>query len=87
MIKEIKYIFYIIIIFFFIFFCFRFYFSDQNIKNSFKIINNIDNDIKVNEKNLVILNSDTEKIIEYSNENLNEKKKNYKFWELLQNNR
>ena len=75
MIKEIKYIFYIIIIFFFIFFCFRFYFSDQNIKNSFKIINNIDNDIKVNEKNLVILNSDTEKIIEYSNENLNEKKK------------
>ena len=87
MIKEIKYITYILIIFFFIFFCLRYYFSEQNIKNSYRVISKIDDKIKINEKNLIILESDTENIIEYSDGNINESKKGYKFWELLQNNK
>ena len=43
----------------------------------------IDNKIKINEKNLFVLDSDTDNIIEYVDGNLDEKTKKYKFWELL----
>ena len=46
-------------------------------------MNEIDKKIKINEKNLIILNSDTDNIIEYVDGNLDEKTKKYKFWELL----
>tara|TARA_B100000941_G_C28424850_1_gene510864 strand:+ start:176 stop:439 length:264 start_codon:yes stop_codon:yes gene_type:complete len=87
MLKEIKYIFYILIIFFFTFFCFRYYFSDENFKNSFRVMSKIDDKIKNNEKNLIILKSDTENIVQYLDGNINENEENYKFWELLQNNK
>ena len=38
----------------------------------------------MNKEKIATLRSDTEDIIEYIDNNLNEKKKNYKFWELLQ---
>ena len=38
---------------------------------------------KINEKNLFVLDSDTDNIIEYVDGNLDEKTKKYKFWELL----
>ena len=83
MIKEIKNLFYILSIFIVIFFISRFYFSDKNKKNYFKSLNQIDKKIEMNKEKIVTLNSDTEDIIEYIDNNLNEKKKNYKFWELL----
>ena len=86
MLKEIKYLVYIFIIFFFFFFTLRFYFSEENKKNYFRQLSNIDKKIKINEENIITLKSDTENIIEYV-ENNNEKGKNdFKFWELLQKN-
>ena len=35
---------------------------------------------------MIILPNDTENIIEYTNENLNEKNNDYKFWNLLKKN-
>ena len=86
MIKEIKYLIYILVIFFFIFFSLRFYFSENNKKNYFRSINLIDEKIKKNEANIIILPNDTKDIIEYLNENIDEDEKEYKFWELLKRN-
>ena len=86
MIKEIKYLFYIIVIFFFIFFSIRFYISDENKKNFFRSINQIDDKIKKNEENIIILKNNTENIIEYIDLDKNEKINQLKFWELLQKN-
>ena len=79
-----KNLFYILSIFIVIFFISRFYFSDKNKKNYFKSLNQIDKKIEMNKEKIATLRSDTEDIIEYIDNNLNEKKKNYKFWELLQ---
>ena len=84
MIKEMKNLFYVLSIFIVIFFISRFYFSDKNKKNYFKSLNQIDKKIEMNKEKILTLNSDTEDIIEYIDNNLNEKKKKYKFWELLQ---
>ena len=84
MLKEIKKLFYILSIFIVIFFILRFFFSDKNKKNYFKSLNQIDKKIEMNKEKIATLRSDTEDIIEYIDNNLNEKKKNYKFWELLQ---
>ena len=45
MIKELKYLFYIIVIFFFIFFIARYYFSDENYKNSYRSTSLLDEKI------------------------------------------
>jgi hypothetical protein len=83
MIKELKYIFYLLVIFFFIFFTGKYYFSDENKKNSFRSILSIDNKINIYTVNLQTLKSDTENIIEYIENNTNLNKKTYNFWNLL----
>ena len=85
MLKELKYFFFILIIFIFIFFIGRYYFSDQNKKNIYRSINKMDQNIEKFSKNLHILKSDTENIIEYVENDKNKKKKKYYFWELLNN--
>ena len=55
MIKELKYLFYLIIIFFFIFFTARYYFSDENIKKFYRSISLIDDKINLIEKDLIFL--------------------------------
>lgn len=85
MLKEIKYLLYIIIIFFFIFFTSRYYFSDENKKNLFRSISQIDKNLKTEQKNIIVLNSDTENIIEYVKNNKNLKENNFKFWTLIEN--
>ena len=85
MIKELKYVFYIIIIFFFIFFVSRYYFSDEYEKKSYKSLNVIEKKINIFSENLVILESDTNDIIEYVEYQKNKDKKKYHFWELLKN--
>jgi len=85
MIKELKYVSYIIIIFFFIFFVSRYYFSDQYEKKSYKSLNLIEKKINVFSENLVTLETDTNDIIEYVEHQKNKDKKKYHFWELLKN--
>ena len=84
MIKELKYFLFIVVITIFIFLTIKYYFSDENYKNSYRSISQIDNNIKKLEKDLVFLKNDTNDIIEYLETN-NIKKKKYSFWELLYN--
>ena len=83
MIKELKYIFYLITIFFFIFFISRYYFSDEYTKKSYKSLSTIDEKINIFSENLVILKSDTNDIVEYADDQKDKTKKKYHFWELL----
>ena len=85
MIKELKYLFFLIIIFFFIFFTARYYFSDENIKKSYRSLSSIDEKINIIKKDLILLENDTENIIEYVEFKNNKKKNKYPFWELLYN--
>tara|TARA_B100000029_G_scaffold214157_1_gene212115 strand:+ start:2094 stop:2360 length:267 start_codon:yes stop_codon:yes gene_type:complete len=83
MIKELKYVFYFFIIFFFIFFTLKYYFSDENKKNSYRSYQSIDEKINIFTANLSTLQSDTENIIHYVENNVNKNKKTYNFWKLL----
>ena len=74
MLKEIRYLIFIIIIGLFFFFTGRYYFSDENIKKSYRAYKNIDEKIKVYSKDLPILENDTQNIIEYVKQT-NKKKK------------
>ena len=85
MIKELKYVFYIMIIFFFIFFVSRYYFSDEYKKKSYRTLNLIEKNINIFSQNLVTLKNDTTDIIEYVEYQKYEKKKKYHFWNLLNN--
>ena len=85
MLKEIKYLIFIIIISLFLFFTGKYYFSDENIKKSYRSQKNIDEKIKVYAKNLPILENDTKNIIEYVKQTDKKKKKKFNFWKLLEN--
>ena len=85
MIKELKYLIFIIVIFFFIFFTVRFYFSDENIKNSYRSSLILDEKIKETENNLILLMNDTENIIEFVEYKNSKKTKKFSFWDLLYN--
>ena len=86
MLKEIKYLVFIFIICIFLFLVGRYYFSDVNIKNSHRSLNNINNEITIYAEKLPILKDDTQNIIEYVEQSNNKKRKKFKFWELLENN-
>jgi len=85
MIKELKYLIFILVIFFFIFFTVRFYFSDENIKNSYRSSSILDEKIKETENNLILLMNDTENIIEFVEYKNSKKTKKFSFWDLLYN--
>ena len=85
MLKEIKYLIFIIIIALFIFFTGKYYFSDENIKKSYRAYKNIDEKIKVYSKDLPILENDTQDIIEYVKQTNKKKKKKFNFWKLIEN--
>jgi len=83
MIKELKYFLYVITILSFIFFILNYYFSEENKKISYRSTKLIDNKIIKHSKALQTLESDTENIVEYVENNFNKDKKKYKFWELI----
>ena len=85
MLKEIKYLIFIVIILLFLFFTGKYYFSDENIKKSYRSLKNIDEKIKTYAKNLPILENDTNNIIEYVKQSDKKKKKKFNFWKLLDN--
>ena len=63
--KELKYLLYISTIFVFFIFVGNYYFSDENIKKSYRSTKLYDNKIIEYSNNLQILKSDTEDIIDY----------------------
>ena len=85
MIKELKYLFFILVIFFFIFFTVRFYFSDENMRKSYRSTSLLEEKIKESEDNLILLKNDTENIIEFVEYKNNKKAKKHSFWKLLYN--
>ena len=85
MLKEIKYLIFIIVISVFIFFTGRYYFSDENLKNSYRSFQNNDEKIKLYSENLPVLENDTQDIIEYVKQTNKDKKKKFNFWKLLEN--
>ena len=83
--KELKYFLYVVTILGFIIFVVTYYFSDKNKKNSYRSTKLYDNKIIEYNDDLIVLENDTENIIEYVENNLNIDKKKYKFWELFNN--
>ena len=86
MIKELKYLFYILIIFLFILLTLKFYFSDTNIKNSYRSLKEIDNKIITYSQKLILLKNDTSNVIEYVEKYIDNNEKYFNFWKLIANN-
>jgi SMC interacting uncharacterized protein involved in chromosome segregation len=85
MLKEIKYLIFVVIIILFLAFTGKYYFSNENIKKSYRSYKSIDEKIKIYSKNLPLLKNDTENIIEYVKQTDKKKKKKFNFWKLLEN--
>jgi|TARA_B100001063_G_scaffold153824_1_gene143529 hypothetical protein len=84
MIKEIKYLIFILIICLFLFFTGKYYFSDDNKKNSYRAKITIDEKIKIYAEKLPLLEDDTKNILEYVEQSNTKKKKKFNFWKLLE---
>jgi len=85
MIKELKYFFFILTILIFIFLSFKFYFSDDNKKRSYRSLKTNNEKIINFSQKLILLNSDTSNIVKYVEKTINKNKKNYNFWKLINN--
>ena len=83
MLKEIKYLIFSLFISFFIFFTGKYYFSDDNKKNSFRSLSNIDKKIDLYSEKLPVLENDTKDIIQYVEKSNKDKKKKFNFWKRL----
>ena len=83
--KEVKYVIFIVVISSFLFFTVKYYFSDENVKKSYRYYNSIDERIKIYSLKLPILENDTNDVIEYVNQTNKKKKKKFNFWKLLEN--
>ena len=86
MLKEIKYLFFILVISLFFFLSFKYYFSDNNKKNSYRSFKEADEKIATYSKKLVLLNNDTNDVVEYVEKRIDKNKKSYNFWQLINNN-
>ena len=85
MLKEIKYLIFIIIIGLFIFLTARYYFSDEYKKKSYRSHKDNNEKVIIYSKDLPILSSDTNNVIEYVKQTNKKKKKKFNFWKLLEN--
>jgi len=86
MLKELKYLFYLFVIFLFLFLSLKYYFSDNNKKNSYRSLKLVDEKIYNFSQNLTLLKNDTTGIVEYVEKTIDKNKKNYNFWKLINNN-
>ena len=86
MIKEFKYLLFLVCIFIFIFFTGRYYFSDVNKKKSYQSLSKINQKINLSSQNIPILINDTQNIIEYVKSTKSKKKRKYLFWNLINKN-
>jgi hypothetical protein len=86
MLKELKYFFYTLIIFVFFFLTLKYYFSDENKKNSYRSFKKVDEKVIDYSKNLILLKNDTKDVVKYVEISINKRKKNYNFWKLVTDN-
>ena len=86
MLKELKYLLYLLTIFLFFFLSLKYYFSNNNKKNSYRSHKQIDEKIINYSENLILLKNDTIDIVEYVEKSIDKNKKDYNFWKLLTNN-
>ena len=86
MLKELKYLLFLIVISLFIFLSLKYYFSDDNKKNSYRSYKQVDEKITNYSQNIILLKSDTIDIVEYVEKTIDNNKKNYNFWKLINNN-
>ena len=86
MLKELKYFLYLFIIVLFFFLSLKYYFSDDNKKNSYRSYKQVDEKIINYSQNIILLKSDTIDIVEYVEKTIDKNKKNYNFWKLINNN-
>ena len=86
MLKELKYLFYILITFLFLFLSLKFYFSDINKKNSYRSFNQINDRINIYSQKLILLKNDTNNIVKYVEKTIDKNKKDYNFWKLITDN-
>ncbi len=86
MLKEIKYLLFLLIIGIFLFITIKYYFSDTHKKRSFRSMNSIEEKINIYADKLPVLENDTKNIIEYVEKSNKKKKKKFNFWKLLESN-
>ena len=86
MLKEIKYLLFLLIIGIFLFITIKYYFSEKNKKKSFRSMNSIEEKINIYADKLPVLENDTKNIIEYVEKSNEKKKKKFNFWKLLESN-
>ena len=86
MLKELKYLLYLLVITLFFFLSLKYYFSDDNKKNSYRSYKQVDEKIINYSQNITLLKSDTIDIVEYVEKTIDKNKKNYNFWKLIDNN-
>ena len=86
MVKELKYLLFLIIISVFSFLSLKYYFSDNNKKNSYRSLQLTDEKISNYSNNLILLKSDTVNIVKYKKKTIDKNKKNYNFWKLINEN-
>ena len=86
MLKEIKYLLFLLIIGIFLFITIKYYFSDTHKKKSFRSMNSIEEKINIYADKLPVLEIDTKNIIEYVEKSNEKKKKKFNFWKLLESN-
>tara|TARA_B110000881_G_scaffold184037_1_gene171491 strand:+ start:321 stop:587 length:267 start_codon:yes stop_codon:yes gene_type:complete len=86
MIRELKYLCYMLVIFIFSFLSLKFYFSDDNKKNSYRSLKLVDDKIIIYSQNLIMIKNNTNNIVEYVEKTIDKNKNNYNFWNLISNN-
>ena len=80
MLKELKYLLYLLVITLFFFLSLKYYFSDDNKKNSYRSYQQVDEKIINYSQNIILLKSNTVDIVEYVEKTIDKNKKNYNFW-------
>jgi len=86
MLKELKYLLFLIVISLFFFLSLKYYFSDGNKKNSYRSLRQVGEKNINYSQNIILLKNDTIDIVEYVEKTVNKNKKNYNFWKLINNN-
>mgnify|MGYP005664602437 FL=1 len=76
MIKELKNLFFILIITLFIFLTLKYYFSNDNKKNSYRSLKTIDEKNLTFSQNLILLGDNTNDAVEYVKNTIDKNKKN-----------
>ena len=85
MLKELKYLLFLLAITIFFILSLKYYFSDDNKKNSYRSYKKINQIIFDYSKKIILLKNDTTNIVEYVEKSKDKnKKKNY--WDLINNN-